>query len=153
MTQAHNLSEVQSIIKNNPGDCSYVYLMSDGKARQSELYIRDKERFIVFKPEQGIVDRNNNFPGLKDTLYGGHYADVMAKVLAEKRGSITPELLMNEIIPQFAMPSNFQNVVYDPVHLKFWVANAKSSSERAAEQPYTEFNFAEELARFRAEKN
>lgn len=150
MTKAHSLPEVQNIIKSAVGDCAYIYLMTDGKTRESELYIRDRERFVVFKPEENLVDRDNNLAAIEDTLYGGHYADVMTAELKKWHGSITPEVLMKELIPKFAMPSNFQNVIYDPVSLKFWVSNARSSKDRAAEQPYTQFNFGEELQRFRS---
>lgn len=149
MTKAHSLNEVQTIIKGSPGDCSFIFLMSDGKTKTSELYIRDKDRFVVYNPEQPIVDNKNNVPPIKDTLYGGHYLEVMTDVLNKRHGQITPDVLMKEVIPQFVMNSNFQNVVYDPVHLKFWVSNAKGPSEPAAQQPYLEFDFASALKMFR----
>jgi hypothetical protein len=55
---------------------------------------------------------------------------------------------MNDIIPKIAMKSNFHNVVYDPQNLRFWINSAKSPSERAAEQPYTLFDFGEALSQF-----
>lgn len=58
-------------------------------------------------------------------------------------------MLMTTIIPGMAMPSNFQNVIYDPGNLKFWVANAGGPEHRAAEQPYSFFNFRKELTEFR----
>ncbi len=151
MSKAKNLADVRSIISGSPGDCSFIYLMTDGKSRESELYIRDKDRFVVYKPEQAIIDRDKNVPPIKDTQYGGHYLPVMEEILKASHGTVTVEKLQTELIPKFAMPSNFQNVIYDPGHLKFWVANARNSSERAAEQPYLEFDFGQELAKFRAE--
>jgi hypothetical protein len=55
---------------------------------------------------------------------------------------------MKEIVPKIAMPSNFQNVVYDPAGLKFWVNNAGSRTERAAERPFTYFDFGMVLAQY-----
>jgi hypothetical protein len=58
---------------------------------------------------------------------------------------------MDQVIPYIAMPSNFQNVVYDPSRLQLWFNNAKSSKEWAARQPYTYFNFGKGLAEFEQE--
>jgi hypothetical protein len=56
---------------------------------------------------------------------------------------------MKDIIPFIAMPSNFQNVVYEPPNLQIWFNNAHGPKERVAEQPYTYFNFKKALAEFR----
>jgi isopenicillin-N N-acyltransferase-like protein len=149
LEKARSLSDVRKIISESPGDCSYVYLMSDGKTRQSELYIRDKDRFKVFKPNERIVDGKSDLAPIGDVLYGGHYQDVMHDILTKEHGALTPEELMTKAIPKMAMPSNFQNVIYDPVNLKFWVANAKSPEKRAAEQPYTAFDLKHGLEEFR----
>lgn len=146
LTHTSNLKEVRQMISESRGTNSFVYLMSDGKSRESELYIRDRERFVVFKAGETITDKKSTFPGLENTLYAGHYQEVMTKLLSDNQGKISVEMLQSEIIPKMAMPSNFQNVIYDPVHLQFWVANAKSTRERAAEQPYTFFDFGAALA-------
>jgi hypothetical protein len=52
---------------------------------------------------------------------------------------------MKEIIPQIAMKSNFQNVVYQPKTLQFWVANAASKTQAAWTQPYSFFDFGTAL--------
>lgn len=150
LSQASNLAQVRSIISSSKGDCSYVYLMTDAKARKSEFYIRDKDRFIVYKEGDTIQDKENSITPIENTLYGGHYNDVMTKELTDNHGKITPELLMSEIIPKMVMPSNFQDVVYDPVHLRFWVAYARASDERAADQLYTFFDFGKGLEQFRS---
>jgi hypothetical protein len=124
--------------------------MSDGKNGRSELYVRDRNRFEIHKPGVDLRDEKKVFPGIKEVLYGGHYEDRMQKILSERRGEITPELIMKEIIPFIAMPSNFQNVVYEPRGLQMWFNNARSPKARAAEEPYTYFNLAEGLKAFLA---
>jgi hypothetical protein len=47
------------------------------------------------------------------------------------------------------MPSNFQNVLYEPKDLKVWFTNAKGPKDRAAEQPYTYFDFKAALEGFK----
>jgi isopenicillin-N N-acyltransferase-like protein len=148
LTYSKNLADVRKQISSKPGTNSFVFLMSDGKNNTSELYVRDRNRFEVHKPGVELKDDKKTFPAIKEVLYGGHYEDRMTKILAERRGAITPEVIMNEVIPFIAMPSNFQNVVYEPKGLQIWFNNAHGPGERAAEQPYTYFNFKKALAEF-----
>jgi hypothetical protein len=50
------------------------------------------------------------------------------------------------------MPSNFQNVLYSPNDLSFWFTNAAGPKARAAEQPYTFYDFKSGLRSFEAGK-
>lgn len=86
--------------------------------------------------------------GFKDIVYSSDDNPTLETLLSQTHGRLTPELLMNQIIPNVAMPANFQNVIYDPAALRFWVNNAPSSSERAADQPYTTFDFGAALKGF-----
>jgi hypothetical protein len=122
--------------------------MTDGKTNSAELYIREKHRFEVHKPGEDLKDDSRNFPAIGNIGYGGHYDDRMHTTLSGARGSITPEVIMKQIVPAIAMPSNFQNVVYDPQGLQFWVNNAKSGKINAAEQPFTHFDFGAALKGF-----
>lgn len=148
LQSAHSLKDVRQIIQGAPGTCSYLFLMSDGKTREAEMYFRDRDRFLVAYPSHEVSDGGKVLPAIPDTLYGGHYPERMTELLTSYHGQITPELLQREIIPKMAMPSNFQDVIYDPTTLQFWVANAKSPTERAAEQPYTFFDLAAALKQF-----
>jgi len=150
LSQASDLSDVRKIIKNAPGTNSFVFLMSDGKTGKSELYVRDRSRFEVHQPGENLEDRGTKFPAIKGLLYGGHYQDKMTSKLNETRGTLTPEKIMRDVIPFIAMPSNFQNVLYSPSDLQFWFANAKGPKERAAEQPYSFYDFAKGLKEFQS---
>ncbi|NDC38182.1 MAG: hypothetical protein EBZ48_09035 [Proteobacteria bacterium] len=145
LEQADGLADVRRIISTSKGTNSFVFLMSDGKRRESEMYVRDKDRFLVFKEGQEIDSDGRKVKAISQTVYGGHKTEVMTDELQKNFGRVNPELLMKELIPKFAMNSNFQNVVYDPVHLRFWVANAKGKDHRAAEQPYTYFDLKSAL--------
>jgi isopenicillin-N N-acyltransferase like protein len=145
LLQSHNLSEVRSIISSARGDNSFVFLMSDGKSSEAELYIKDADRFLVFRPGDTIEDGESTLPPVADTVYGGHFNELMTKLLSTHNGAINVEVIQNKIIPQIAMHSNFQNVIYDPKNLRLWVNNAASADERSAEQPYTYFDFGKFL--------
>ena len=143
--EAKNLADVRRIIADTPPTNSYVFMMTDGKTREAEMYVRDPSRFLTFKPGTEITDAKHHMPPIADTVYGGRYTDRMTDLLNANHGQLTPEMIMNEIIPKIAMKSNFQNVIYKPTELKLWLTNAKSKEEWAASQPYTEFDFGKLL--------
>jgi isopenicillin-N N-acyltransferase-like protein len=148
LSQAHNLRDVERIIRTSKGDCSYVFLMSDGKTGEAELFIKDAHRFKVFKPGEPVRDGKKNLPAIPEIVWDGHYEEALASELTTRSGHLEPSVIMSEMVPKIAMPGNFQNVIYEPGRLQFWVNNAKSPKERAAEQPFTFFNFGAELAAF-----
>jgi hypothetical protein len=145
LTYATNLADVRQIISGSIGTNSFVFLMSDGKSGSAELYIRSRNRFEVYPPGVELKDEKHSFPAIANIVYGGHYDEKMHTALTQSRGAITPEVIMRDIVPAIAMPSNFQNVIYDPAGLQFWVSNAKSSDENAARQPFTHFDVAAAL--------
>jgi len=150
MLRSRSISDVTQIVSAAPGTSSFVFLMSDGKTGEGRLYVKDKLRFLSFPPGQPVKDpaHDVDLPAIENVVYGGHYRDEMASLLTQQRGSIDPDLLMREVIPKIAMKSNFQNVVYSPSDLRFWVANAEGKGSRAAEAPYTFFNLKKALNRF-----
>lgn len=148
LASAKNLGDVRKIIQQAPPTCSFAFLMTDGKANESELYLTDPGRFSAFKAGTAGEDHGEKIPAISGVSYGGHDNTLMSKLLAQYRGQLTPELLMKTIIPQIAMKSNFQNVVYSPTDLTFWVSNAKSKAEPAFGQPYTFFDFGKALAEY-----
>ena len=145
LTYASSLKDVRRLIKNSPGTNSFGFLMTDGKTGQSELYVKDRDRFQVFHPNEHLKDEFNDIPAIKDALYGGHDTDALNSMIKTYHGQITPEILMEKIIPATAMKSNFQNVVYDPAKLQFWVDNAANKEQPAFTQPYTFFDFGKYL--------
>jgi hypothetical protein len=148
LSYAHNLPEVRKVISESIGTNAFVFLMSDGKNNTAELYIRERNRFEVYTPGVELKDDKRTFPAINNIVYGGHYDEKMHTSLSNARGSITPDVIMKEIVPAIAMPSNFQNVVYDPRALQFWVNNAKNSDVSAAEQPFTHFDLGAALKDF-----
>ena len=151
LQRASNLEDVRRIIYESPATNSFGYLMTDGKTGEAELYIRDAERFLVFSPGESLGELGKEIEGIDDVCYGGHDNPKLNQLLSLHRGEITPELLKEQLIPEFAMRSNFQNVIYDPEDLAFWVSYAPSAGTRAAEAPYTFFNFRKELELYREE--
>ena len=148
MKKSSNLANVRKLLKDAVGTSSFAFLMSDGKNKDAQLYIKDRDRFRVFNAGQEAIDKEEFLPAIPSVSYGGHYEERMSKTLKAHHGEITLNLLKEKIIPEFAMKSNFQNVIYAPSKLQFWVNNAKSKSEWSANQPYTFFDFGKALEEF-----
>ncbi|MCB0339793.1 MAG: hypothetical protein KDD53_09315, partial [Bdellovibrionales bacterium] len=143
LQDAESLDQARDIIMHAPPTNSFQFLISDGKTRKAELYIKDPDRFVVFQPGEGFSDRGTSLPGLECMLYAGHFGEKMGVVLNQHASSLNPKLIETEIIPVLAMKSNFQNVIYDPEELALWVSYAQSTSTRAAEAPYVFFSLKE----------
>ncbi len=148
MTYSRNLADVRHVIQNTVGTNSYIFVMSDGKTGEAELYVKDRERFLVFQPGQEIHDDKEHLLPIEKVVYGGRYNDKLTEKLTEYHGKLTPEIFMKEIIPHVVMKSNFQNVIYEPNGLKFWVTNSRDSKTLASEGPYTYFDLGAALRDF-----
>ena len=140
LTYAENLTDVRTQITSAPGTNAFSYLMSDGKSLEVELYYRDRDTFRIFRPGEEVFDDRKTFPAVQDLVYGGHFDELMNTLLQEHTGKLSRELFIESIIPQIAMKSNFQNVIYEPQNLTFSVSNSPGKSLRAAEAPYTFFD-------------
>lgn len=148
LNQSNNLADVRKILKESTGTNSFGFLMSDGKNGDSQLYIKDRDRFRVIEPGEDAVDGKEVLPGIQNTVYGGHNEELMTELLRTYNGSIDPRFIREVLIPQMAMKSNFHNVLYSPSDLTLWINNAKNKKMRAAEQPYTFFDFGKALKEF-----
>jgi isopenicillin-N N-acyltransferase like protein len=147
LSKAESLNDVRKILKEAQGNNSYVFLMSDGKRNEAAMFIKDKDRLVEFKPGQDVNEKDQTLPGIKNIVYGGHYLDRMTAHMQSNNGALTPELLMNDIIPQLAMKGNFHNVVYRPEDLHLWVSNARGEDKPAFKEPYVFFDLKAALKR------
>ncbi len=134
--------EAEGVVRSNPRTNSYVYIVGSA-ADGGTVFVTDAYEVQTFGPGDGEAP----VPQLDDMLQAGHYQDRMNALVAERHGSISAEWLRDEFIPQIAMDSNLQSVVYDLDNLTFSVANAADGRRRAADQPYTEFSFPPPVSR------
>ena len=150
LSKAESLNDVRKILKAAKGNNSYVFMMTDGKRNEAAMFIKDKDRFLEFKPGQDVNEEGQTLPGIKNIVYGGHFLDKMTKNLSDIVGKITPENLMKDMIPNLAMKGNFHNLVYRPEDLQLWVSNAKGEGQPAFSQPYVFFDLKKELSGYSA---
>lgn len=145
LSQASSLGEAELILKESIGTNSFVFLISDGKTKSSKLFIKDRDRFKTSSAGQEVRDGEEHLPAISDVVYGGHYNEKMAEMLSMSHGKISCDLLQDTLIPEFAMKSNFQNVIYLPSKLQFWVSNARDKGNWAASESYSFFDLKKAL--------
>lgn len=124
------------------GTNSYIFLISD--EFDSRMYLKDAERFLDYGVNTRIVDKEEVLEPLVDTVYGGHYSARMYDLLKEHSGNIEVATLQ-KIIPDIAMKSNFQNVIYKPRTREIWFNIASSKSSPAFANEWRYFNFSKAI--------
>lgn len=144
MARAQNLEQVRDLIQHSKGTNSFAYIMTDGQT--SEFYIRDANRFRVFSPGEDVKDGSDYYPGLAGISYGGAEGERMYELLEKYQSQLTPEIILHTIVPEVVLKGNFQNVLYDPVGLRFWVSYASTPGRKASDEPYTLFDFGAALS-------
>ena len=77
---------------------------------------------------------------------GDRYHELVRRVEAG-HGTFTPETALRLMDRGVAMKSNLHNVLFEPKTTRFWVANATSDKQPAADQPYHQFQLSELLSR------
>ncbi len=126
--------QAEGIIRASPRTNSYAYIV--GTADNGGLaFTTNPYEALSFRPDQ----EDAPVPQLPDMLHAGHYQDRMDELVAAQHGRISEQWLMEEFIPQIAMDSNLQCVVYDLSNRRFHVANAPDDRRRASNQQYVEF--------------
>jgi isopenicillin-N N-acyltransferase like protein len=153
LSKASTLAEARDIIKNSPIGNSYVFVISDGKAKTAKMFIKDKTRFLEFSPGENISEDGKSYKLEQSLVYGGHFDDRLQEDMKNFWGEFSLDNLKENIIPHQAMNSNFQNIIYAPSELNLWVSNAKNRDEPAHKEPYYSFNLRDALLRFATPKN
>lgn len=128
--------EASGIIKSGQRTNSYAYIV--GTKDFSALgYALDAYSVEIIEPGE----KHELVPQFKDVAHAGHYPVKMYDLIEKNHGKMDIEWLKKEFIPQIAMDSNLQSVIYDLENRKILVANAKGKEVRGADQPYVEVEF------------
>ena len=155
MREADTLAEATEMIKNARRTCSYVYMISDAKAKtgtyKASLFVTDPSRVEIFKDNTRLVDERNPddvYPAIDDIVYGGAKPEVLYEKLSEDYGRINVARL-KQTAKAAALKGNMQNVIFKPETLESWVSHAattkKDEEGRACNQKWFYFNFGKAL--------
>ena len=147
LQRADDVEEATKILKEAKGTNYYVYVIGDGITQDGKPavrgYIMTKDFCKVYEPDKDSFP----LPTVQNAIYGSHYNDRCYSLLKKLHGEIEPKVIMKKIIPEIAMESNLQSVVYEPADLKLWVANAKGTTIRACDRDYVPFDFGKALGK------
>ncbi len=153
MREASTLSQATDILKAATRTCSYVFAISDAKARDRDkalLFVVDRERVRIFGENAELVDERDGerFPAVEHVVYAGARPMVLHREIVRHYGKISPAVLM-EIPKSVSLSGNMQNVVFAPGTLSIWVSNASNATRdeagKASNQPYLHFSFRKAL--------
>lgn len=141
---ADDLEEAIAIFRDNPRTCEYYYVISDAKTNEAVGMEASWDKFMVVRPGE----KHELLPlPVKDCVLlsaGSRYQE-LSKRAKEQHGTFTPETAMQLMCRPVAMKSNLHNVLFQPKTTKFWVANASTDGQPAADQKYHAFQLSELL--------
>ena len=146
LERGHTLEDVLKIYRETPRTCQYFYVVADAKTNEAVGMEASWDVMTIIKP--GESDPRLPHP-VKDCALlsaGGRYKELVRRVEAG-HGEFTPETALRLMDRGVAMKSNLHNVLFEPKTTKFWIANATSDKQPAADQPYHAFQLSELLAR------
>jgi isopenicillin-N N-acyltransferase-like protein len=150
LQRGHTLDEALTIFRETPRTCEYYYVLADGKTNRA---VGMEASWDVMQ----VIEAGESHPllphGVKDCALlsaGDRYEELVRRV-QEGYGEFDAQAAIDLMDLGVAMKSNLHNVLFAPASTQFWVANATTDKQPAAEQPYHTFNLSELLAREPAE--
>ena len=143
---AHDLDQAIATFRDNPRTCQYFYVLADGKTNRA---VGMEASWNVFS----LVHPGESHPLLPtpvaDTVLlsaGDRYKELARRAKAG-HGGFDADAALHLMDCPVAMKSNLHNVLFEPKTTRFWVANASTDKQPAANQKYFAFQLSELLTR------
>jgi hypothetical protein len=146
LAHAETLDEALKIFEDTPRTCQYFYVVADGKTNEAVGMEASWNVFSVVRPGETHPLLPHAVADCALLSAGDRYEELVRRVQAG-HGEFTPESAMRLMDRGVAMKSNLHNVLFEPKTTRFWVANASSDKQPAAEQPYHAFQLSDLLSR------
>jgi predicted choloylglycine hydrolase len=144
LEEADDLDEAIAVFRDHPRTCQYFYVVADGKTGQGVGMEASWNNFAVIK--MGESEPRLRHP-IKDgvLLSAGTRYEELAKRVQAGHGTFDADSARHLMDRPVAMKSNLHSVLFETTTTKFWVANASTTGEPAANQPYHAFQLSELL--------
>ncbi len=144
LEEADDLDEAIAVFRDHPRTCQYFYVVADGKSGKGVGMEASWNNFAVIK--MGESEPRLPHP-IKDgvLLSAGTRYEELAKRVQAGHGSFDAESARHLMDRPVAMKSNLHSVLFETTTTRFWVANASTTGEPAASQPYHAFQLSELL--------
>ncbi len=146
LAHAETLDEALKVFEETPRTCQYFYVVADGKTNEAVGMEASWNVFSVVRPGEAHPLLPHAVTDCALLSAGDRYEELVRRVQAG-HGEFTAESAMRLMDRGVAMKSNLHNVLFEPKTTRFWVANASSDKQPAAEQPYHAFQLTDLLGR------
>lgn len=146
LEKGHNLDEAIAVFRDNPRTCQYFYVLADGKTNRAVGMEASWNVFSLVQPGEAHPLLPTAVPDCVLLSAGSRYEELARRAQAA-HGKLTPTAALELMSRPVAMKSNLHNVLFEPKTTRFWVANASSDGQPAAEQEYHAFQLTELLKR------
>lgn len=143
---ARSLDQAIATFRDGPRTCQYFYVVADGETSEAVGMEASWDVFQIIKSGE----THSLLPKpVKDCvlLSAGSRYDELARRAADGYGKFDAAAALHLMDRPVAMKSNLHNVLFEPATSKFWIANATSDKQPAAEQKYSAFQLSELLKR------
>jgi isopenicillin-N N-acyltransferase like protein len=146
LTRATSLEEAIAIYRDTPRTCQYFYVVADGETNEAVGMEASWQTFTIVRPGESHELLPHAVKDCALLSAGDRYEELVRRVQAG-HGTFTAETALRLMDRPVAMKSNLHNVLFEPKTTRFWVANASSDKQPAAEQPYHTFVLSDLLQR------
>ncbi len=148
LEEAETLDEAVNIFRQAKRTCEYYYVISDGKIPDGVGLACTGEKFEVIKSS----DIHPQLPYAIDDavlMSEGKRYEHLAALVKKRYGKIDVPVALELMNRPVAMKHCLHRVLFAPMELKLWVANAADIGEEnniACYQPYYSYNFKQLLS-------
>ena len=146
LQRGRTLDEALQIFRETPRTCEYFYVVADGKTNAAVGMEASWDVMDVIRAGEGHPLLPHPVENCALLSAGDRYEELVRRVQAGY-GTFTAGSAIRLMDRGVAMKSNLHNVLFEPASTRFWVANATTDKQPAAEQPYHAFQLSELLAR------
>lgn len=146
LVKSETLDEALEIFEKTPRTCQYYYVVADGKTNQAVGMEASWDVFTIIRPGEQHPLLPTPVKDCALMSAGDRYTELVRRVEAG-HGKFTAETALRLMDRGVAMKSNLHNVLFEPETTRFWVANATTDKQPAADQPYHAFQLSELLSR------
>ncbi|MCY2965107.1 MAG: C45 family autoproteolytic acyltransferase/hydrolase [Planctomycetota bacterium] len=143
---AHDLDEAIKVFRDNPRTCQYFYVVADGKTNRAVGMEASWNVFTLLKPGEAHPLLPTPVEDSVLLSAGDRYKELSRRA-KQGHGKFDAESALHLMDCPVAMKSNLHNVLFEPKSTKFWVANASTDKQPAANQKYFAFQLSELLDR------
>ncbi|WP_435019061.1 C45 family autoproteolytic acyltransferase/hydrolase [Tundrisphaera sp. TA3] len=144
LEEARDLDAAVALFRDKPRTCQYFYVVADGETKQAVGLEASWNAFTVVKMGEAEPRLPHAVPDSVLLSIGTRYEELAKRVKAG-HGTFTAETARSLMDRPVAMKSNLHSVLFETSTTRFWVANASSDGEPAANQPYHAFRLDELL--------